>query len=65
MGFNSGFKELNQNLTGTYSIVGNYRYESCDHTGKFVSLVNVLTDQKAIKFSAVIIQRDTDPQLYA
>jgi hypothetical protein len=56
---------LNQNLSGTYSIVGNYRYERCDHTGIFDSLVNVLTDHKAIKFSAVIIQRDTDSQLYA
>jgi hypothetical protein len=54
---------LPQNLTGTYSVVGNY--ESCDHTGISDSLVNLLTDHKAIKVPAVIIQRDRDPQLCA
>jgi hypothetical protein len=54
---------LSRNLTGTYSIVGNY--ESCDHTGISDNVVNVLTDHIAIKVSAVIIQRDRDPQLCA
>ena len=54
---------LPNNLTGTYSIVGNY--ESCDHTGISDSLVIVLTDHKAIKVSTFIIQPDRDPQLCA
>jgi hypothetical protein len=56
-------ENLPHNLTVTYSIVGNY--EPCDRTGISDSLVNVLTDHKAIKVSAVIKQHDRDPQLCA
>jgi hypothetical protein len=56
-------ENLSHILTGTCSIVGNY--VSRDHTGISDSLVNVLTDHKAIKVLAVIVQRDSDPQLCA
>ena len=56
-------ENLSHNLMGTYSIVGNY--ESCEHTGVSDRLVKVLTDHKAIKVLALIVQRDRDPQLCA